>query len=40
MATLTTDGDANDNAATQMMGENADNNNAAADVDATTKTTR
>ena len=40
MATLTTDDDANDNAATQMTGNDADNDNAAADVDTTSKMTR
>ncbi len=35
----TTDEDADDNTATQVMGKNADNNNTAADVDAATKTT-
>jgi hypothetical protein len=38
--TLMMDDDANDNAATQMMGSNADNNDAAADVGAATKTAR
>ncbi len=37
---LTTDGDANNDAATQTMGNNADDNDAAADVDTVTKTTR
>ncbi len=37
---LTMDDDANNNAATQTMGNDADDNDAAADVDATTKTTK
>ncbi len=37
---LTADNDANDNAATQMTGNDADDNNAAADIDAATKMMR
>jgi hypothetical protein len=36
----TTDDNADDNAATQMTGNNADNDNAAADVNATMQTNR
>jgi hypothetical protein len=35
-----TDNNADNDAATQTRGDNADNNNAAADVDATMQTTR
>ncbi len=38
--TLTMDDNANDDAATQMMGNNADDNDAATEVNAATKTTR
>ncbi len=36
----TTDDDADDNTATQATGNNADDNDAATDIDAATKTTR
>jgi hypothetical protein len=39
MTMLTMDDNANDNAATQKNGGNADDDNAAADVDTATKTT-
>jgi hypothetical protein len=35
-----TDNDTDNDAATQMMGDNADDNNTAADVDAAMQTTR
>ncbi len=37
---LMTDDNANEDAATQTMGDDTDNNDTAADVDATAKTTR
>jgi hypothetical protein len=37
---LTTDGDANDNAATQTTGDDADNGDVATDVNAAMNTTR
>jgi hypothetical protein len=40
MMMLTTDNDANNDAATQMRGKDADNIDTAADIDSTTKMTR
>jgi hypothetical protein len=40
MQTMAMDDDADNNAATQVTGDDADNDNAAADVDIAAKTTR